>query len=82
MSVKPTILSQLSQETLSTWTRVCTDLYTRVPGRDLCLTLSDAGHVPVDQEVSISDGDGESGGGSPGKLYSHVVLGGTFDRQG
>ena len=81
--MKPSIISQLSAETLDTWTRVCTDIYTRVPTRDLCLTLGDASNVPVNEEVSLS-GDGSSSDskdkGHPGSLYSHVVLGGTFDR--
>lgn len=82
VSVKPSIISQLSAETLDTWTRVCTDIYTRVPARDLCLTLSDASNVPVNEELSLSDDDAnnESGRGHAGSLYSHVVLGGTFDR--
>jgi len=83
VSVKPSIISQLSAETLDTWTRVCTDIYTRVPTRDLCLTLGDASNVPVNEEVSLSE-DGSSSDskdqGHPGSLYSHVVLGGTFDR--
>jgi len=82
VSVKPSIISQLSAETLDTWTRVCTDIYTRVAGRDLCLTLSDASHLP--EELSLSDDvdnrDLASGHGHAGSLYSHVVLGGTFDR--
>ena len=81
VSVKPSIISQLSAETLDTWTRVCTDIYTRVPTRDLCLTLGDASNVPVNEEVCLSD-DGSSSDSKDkaGSLYSHVVLGGTFDR--
>ena len=82
VSVKPSIISQLSAETLDTWTRVCTDMYTRVAGRDLCLTLSDASHLPVNEEMSLSDDvdNRTMGSGYAGSLYSHVVLGGTFDR--
>ena len=86
VSVKPSILTQLSADTLDTWTRVCTDIYTRVPTRDLCLTLGDASNVPVNEEVRVSlndDDDSTSESkdrGHKGTLYNHVVLGGTFDR--
>ena len=82
--MKPSILTQLSAETLDTWTRVCTDIYTRLPTRDLCLTLGDASNVPVNEEVSLNDDDDSNNEskdrGHKGTLYNHVVLGGTFDR--
>ena len=77
--MKPSIVSQLSPETLDTWTRVCTEIYTRVSTRDVCLTLSEAESVPVREELSIGDNSDQSGGEAK-SLYSHVVLGGTFDR--
>ena len=38
--------------------------------------------LPVDEEVRLGGGGGEGGeaGPGPGRVYSHVVLGGTFDR--
>ena len=65
------------------WARACRLLYTRVPGqRDLCLAFTSLDSLPVDEEVRLGGGGGEGGeaGPGPGRVYSHVVLGGTFDR--
>ena len=64
-----------------TWARACRLLYTRVPGqRDLCLAFTSLDSLPVDEEVRLGGGEGGEAGPGPGRVYSHVVLGGTFDR--
>ena len=84
VSVKPSVLSQLSVDTVSAWSRVCSHLYTRVTARDVCLVFGDGDNLPVDEELSVSgDNDASAsdhGTPAPGQLYKHVVLGGTFDR--
>ena len=64
-----------------TWARACRLLYTRVPAqRDLCLAFTSLDSLPVDEEVRLGGGEGGEAGPGPGRVYSHVVLGGTFDR--
>ena len=77
LSVKPSVVSQLSTDTVDTWTRVCSDIYTCVKS-DLCISFSNT-EIPVDEEIDI-DGTSDSNDSIAAKLYNHVVLGGTFDR--
>jgi len=81
LSVKPSIVSQLTPDTVGAWTRVCTDLYTRASA-NLCITFGSEETITVDEVILIDDkgGSSEISSNTVGKLYNHVVLGGTFDR--
>ena len=81
LSVKPSIVSQLTPDTVGAWTRVCTDLYTRASA-NLCITFGSEETITVDEVILIDDkgGSSEITSNTVGKLYNHVVLGGTFDR--
>ena len=91
LTLKPSLQSQLTPGTINTWSKATSLLYCGVnPSIDLAIGLSSApapggskGHqvvelsnLPDQQESNISTkpDDGQ------GKIYSHVVLGGTFDR--
>ena len=80
VSLQPSVVSQVSGETVSHWSRVCSHLYTRVGTRDVCLVLGEAENVPVDEEIRDTGTDDVDTDLSPSQLYNHVVLGGTFDR--
>jgi len=90
LTLKPSLQSQLNPGTVNTWSKATSLLYGGVnPAIDLAIGLSSGPSVnikdhqvvelsslPDQQESNISTkpDDGQ------GKIYSHVVLGGTFDR--
>ena len=82
LSLQPSVVSQLTPDTVDTWARVCRNLYTCAK-TDLSITFTDMDNVPVDQEI-VLDNTSDDVNNDPedrvGKIYNHVVLGGTFDR--
>ena len=82
LSLQPSVVSQLTPDTVDTWTRVCRNLYTCAK-TDLSITFTDIDNVPVDEELVLdnsSDSDKNDDEDKVDKIYNHVVLGGTFDR--
>jgi len=84
LSLRPGLRSQLSSETVSGWTKAVTTLYCGAkPGLDLTVSLEQCGEVGEVLDITTLP---TSFPGSPSpvlhtdRLYSQVVLGGTFDR--
>ena len=80
LSLQPSVVSQLTPDTVDTWACVCRNLYTCAK-TDLSITFTDIDKVHVDEELVLdSDSDKNDDEDKVGKIYNHVVLGGTFDR--
>lgn len=79
VSLRPSLLSQLSAETVTVWSRICADLYTGVRA-DVIVAFHECEDIAVDREIEVEDGDLTETEVEPSVLYQHVVLGGTFDR--
>jgi phosphopantetheine adenylyltransferase/dephospho-CoA kinase len=93
LTLKPSLKSQLTPATINLWSRATSLLYSGVaPGLDLTIGLSSTnGDVSHQQVLELSDLPGQQGQvttsqagkveeSQEGKIYSQVVLGGTFDR--
>ena len=78
VSVRPSLLSQLSAETVNVWSRICADLYTGLKA-NVVVAFHDCDDLAVDREIVV-DGPDLAEAEAEGQLYHHVVLGGTFDR--
>ena len=52
LSLQPSVVSQLTPDTVDTWTRVCRNLYTCAK-TDLSITFTDIDNVPVDEELVL-----------------------------
>ena len=78
VSVRPSLLSQLSAETVNVWSRICADLYTGLKA-NVAVAFHDCDDLAVDREIVV-DGPDLAEAEAEGQLYHHVVLGGTFDR--
>ena len=79
VSLRPSLLSQLSAETVTDWSQICADLYTGVRA-NVTVAFHECEEVAVDREIVVEGGDPAGTESEPAKLYEHVVLGGTFDR--
>ena len=90
LTLKPSLQSQLNPGTVNTWSKATSLLYGGVnPAIDLAIGLSSGPSVNIkDHQVvelsSLPDQQESNIFSKPddgqGKIYSHVVLGGTFDR--
>ena len=78
VSVRPSLLSQLSAETVNVWSRICADLYTGLQA-NVVVAFHDCDDLAVDREIVV-EGSDLAEAEAEGQLYHHVVLGGTFDR--
>ena len=80
LSLRPSLLSQLSVETVSVWSRICSDIYSGVSA-NVIVAFHECEDIAVDKEIVVEGDSLETGAGvEPTSLYQHVVLGGTFDR--
>ena len=80
VSVRPSLLSQLTAETVPVWSRICADLYTGVSA-NVILAFHECEDIAVDREIVVDSTDlVQTDVEEPSVLYHHVVLGGTFDR--
>ena len=80
LSLRPSLLSQLSAETVSVWSRICSDIYSGVSA-NVIVAFHECEDIAVDREIVVEGDSLETGAGvEPTRLYQHVVLGGTFDR--
>jgi len=83
--VKPSIESQISPATLNLWTRVTSLLYSGTnPDIDLTIGLNTSSAAATDH-LDLSDQESGSDASikiddTNNKIYTQVVLGGTFDR--
>jgi len=84
LTVKPSIESQISPDTLNLWTRVTSILYSEAsPDIDLTIGLNTSPAAVTDhldlsgQESGSNDSKIDN---TNNKIYTQVVLGGTFDR--
>ena len=78
VSVRPSLLSQLTAETVNVWSRICADLYTGLQA-NVIVAFHDCDDLAVDREILV-DGPDQADAEAGGQLYHEVVLGGTFDR--